>query len=185
MNTARRLAGPAVFLAVATSCTSAPFAMAPTPTWEAGASPSPAASSGERAWVDEPPLGPLPVGSTPRPPTSEDAVSGYLEAVHTVTADDDHIRHRRHHPWLHPQAADRTGGHWTTDPPPAGVTRRVEIISLDLVASTDGGAVWAVAYRLWDGPDLHAHRARHVTTRQHDDAWFVVAETVRLQPVPH
>lgn len=137
-------------------------------------------------WNDEPPLGPLPEGSTPHAETSRDAVVGYLEAAHTVDAEDAQVRHRRHHPWMHPAAPGRTGGLWTPDPPDADVTRRVEILEMELVASAEHGAAWQATYRLWDGPTLHAERTRHVATRQVDDGrWLVMAETVDLQPVAH
>lgn len=134
-------------------------------------------------WAEEPPLGPVP-DEPGHATTSQAAVRGYLEAAHTVTAADAEIRHRRHHPWLHPAAAGRTGGLWTLDPPPDGVTRRVEFVDLDLVASADDGAAWQVTYRLMDGPAQHAERTRYVTARQMDRQWFVVAETIDLQPVP-
>lgn len=137
-------------------------------------------------WSEEPPLGPVPEGFTPHAETSRDAVVGYLEAAHTVDAEDAQVRHRRHHPWMHPAAPGRTGGLWTPDPPDAGVTRRVEILEMELVASADHGAAWQATYRLWDGPTLHAQRTRHVATRQVDDGrWLVMAETVDLQPVAH
>lgn len=147
---------------------------------------APSPTEGKDVWLDEPPLGPLPEGSTAHATTSQAAVVGYLEAAHTVDAEDAEVRHRRHHPWMHPAAPGRTGGIWTPDPPDAGVTRRVEILEMDLVASAEHGAAWLTTYRLWDGPILHAERTRHVATRQVEDGrWLVMAETVDLQPVAH
>lgn len=156
--------------------------VAPTTTTTDGSSPMALPD----VWVDEPPLGPLPSGTPPRAETSRDAVAGYLVAAHTVTAEDAQHRHRRHHPWMHPEAPARTGGLWTPDPPDAGVTRRVEILRMDLIASAEQGAAWEAAYRLWDGSTLHAERTRHVATRQVDDGrWLVTTETVDLEPVAH
>jgi hypothetical protein len=136
-------------------------------------------------WVDEPPLGPVP-DADPQPAVPEDAVRGYLAAAHTVTADDATIRHRRHHPWLHPDAPGRTGGMWTLDPPDEGVTRNVEVMALEHVVTAEAGTVWQVRYELWDGEERHAERTRYVTTRQVPAGhWLVVAETVELEPIAH
>ncbi|WP_052668046.1 hypothetical protein [Nitriliruptor alkaliphilus] len=141
---------------------------------------------GHDVWLDEPPLGPLPRRPSAIIATSEAAVVGYLEAAYRITADDADIRHRRHHGWLHPDAPGRTGGIWTDDPPPDGVQRTVEFVTLELHGASDTGAAWRVVFRLWDGDDLHAERTRYVTSRLGpDDGWLVLTETVDLDPVAH
>lgn len=148
--------------------------------------PAPPPGRATDVWLDEPPLGPLPTGPPPVAETSEDAVVGYLTAAHTVTSADADLRHRRHHGWLHPAAPGRTGGVWTDDPPPEGITRTVEIVEIDLHAAAEAGAAWRVVYRLWDADVVHAERTRYVATRRGPDGrWLVVTETLDLDPVAH
>lgn len=173
----------------ATSTSTSPAALAPSTGATHGVDPaspsSPASATTADVWVDEPPLGPVPDEQV-EPATSRQAVVGYLQAAHGVGATDAAIRHRRHLPWLHPSAPARAGGHWTPDPPPPGVTRRVEILDLTRTASADHGAAWRVTYRLWDGETLHAERTRYVATRRVDDGtWRVMTETDQLHPAAH
>lgn len=138
------------------------------PAGEAG-SDVPTDRAPEPVWVEEPALGPAPDTSA-NAETSEAAVRGY-PAAYTVEASDADIRPQRHHPWLHPAAPGRTGGVWTQDPRSDGVTRRVEVLELELAASTGHGDAW--------------ERTGHVTTRQERRTWLVFTEIVDLQPVPH
>lgn len=153
------------------------------------ASPTPTASPApeREVWVDELPLGPVPTGDVAVPADPATVTQAYVRAVYEVTLEDATIRHRRHLPWLHPDAPARTGGVWTWDPPPAGVSRQVDVVSQQLYAGvTDEGQIRKVTFDLVDDGRLHDTRTVWVTLRRHDTVWLVMTETTAPpEPIAH
>jgi len=142
-----------------------------------------------------PPSQPL---DTPPPPVEpitdpEEAATAYLVAAETVTADDAGRRHRRAEPYMADENPSMVTGVLVTDPPPAGSSRTIEVVSATEWGRNDGRIAYEITYQPYLSPSIPANdektaegapRVTYVVVAQEPEGhWLVALQSAHLDPV--
>jgi hypothetical protein len=142
-----------------------------------------------------PPSQPLDTAPQPVEPIldPEEAATAYLVAAETVTADDAGRRHRRAEPYVADENPVSVSGVLVADPPPAGSSRTIEVVSVTEWARNDGRIAYQITYQPYLSPSIPPtdertaegpERVTYVVVAQEPEGhWLVTLHAAELDPV--
>jgi hypothetical protein len=125
----------------------------------------------------------------------QEAATAYLVAAESVTADDTGRRHRRAQPYVAPENPEAQTGVLVTDPPPAGSSRTIEVLSVARWSGNEAGdrIAFEIRYQPSLSPSIPADDESSpegeprltyvVVVRQADGGWLVAQRAATLDPV--
>jgi hypothetical protein len=138
-----------------------------------------------------PDTAPDPVGPITDP---QEAATAYLVAAESVTSDDADRRHRRAEPYMAPENPEARTGVLVADPPPAGSSRTIEILTVTRWSGNEEGdrVAYEIHYQPHLSPTIPAgdetspegdpRLAYVVVVRQDDGRWLVAQRAATLDP---